>query len=191
MVKARSIAQGGAALTLAVLLAACGSSSAGNASGAAGSAVASTTAGPASSSAATTGSTAVSTSSAGSPAATTPLPAPTSAYSSKLKVIVSEAGNGTTLTVKRGADVIVELHSTYWQFQPASAPKVLVQALPEIQGDPPSRAGIPGSGKGTVRETYHARAAGTATITASRTTCGEALHCTVAQSIYRITVIVQ
>jgi hypothetical protein len=169
---ARPIALPAAAIALAAALAACASSATGGASGA----------GPTGSS--------VSASVSSAP----PSPAPSSARSSASSaatVTVSEAEAGTTLTVNRGADVVVTLHSTYWQFQQASAPKVLVQAAPVVQGDPPSRAGVPGSGKGTARETYHAQAAGTATITATRTSCGEAMRCTAGQGVYRITVVVR
>ena len=118
-------------------------------------------------------------------------PSSKAAHSPQQQMTVAESANGTTLTVSRGADVIVTLHSTYWQFKQVSAPNVLVQVDFNITGAPPSSPGVPGSGMGTVRETYQARATGTALITASRTTCGEALRCTPAQSNYRITVVVR
>jgi hypothetical protein len=129
---------------------------------------------------------------AASSSATRAVQSPTkSTYSSQLRLVVSESANGTSLTVNRGADVIVTLHNTYWMFKQVSAPKVLVEVAAETKAGPPGSPGVPGSGDGTVRETYQARAAGTAVITASRTTCGEALRCTPAQSSYRITVLVR
>lgn len=168
----RSPATAAAAAVLAGVLAACASSS-----GSAGSGSATTAAGA----------------SSGTTASSVPVTSTVvgSSSSSATAITVSEAENGTTLTVNRGADVIVVLHSTYWQFQQASAPKVLVQAAPVVQGDPPNRAGVPGSGKGIARESYHAQAAGTATITATRTSCGEAMRCTAGQGLYRITVVVR
>lgn len=177
---------------LALLLAACGSSSTGSGSAAGSTSTASNSQSNGQSSApAGVPSTSLVPRTTGSPVPAVPASSPRSAYSSSLKVTVSDAENGSTLTVNRGADIYVTLHSTYWQFQQASAPRVLVQAAPVLQGDPPSRAGIPGSGKGTVRESYHAAAPGTATITATRTSCGEAMRCTAGQGLYRITVIVR
>lgn len=178
----RSPATAAAAAVLAGVLAACASSS-----GSAGSGSAATAAG------ASSGATASSSTASSAPQTSVPATStvPGSSSSSAAAITVSEAENGTTLTVDRGADVIVVLHSTYWQFQQASAPKVLVQAAPVVQGDPPNRAGVPGSGKGIARESYHAQAAGTATITATRTSCGEAMRCTAGQGLYRITVVVR
>lgn len=173
----RSPATAAAAAVLAGVLAACASSS-----GSAGSGSATTAAG------ASSGTTASLSTASSVPVTSTVVG---SSSSSATAITVSEAENGTTLTVDRGADVIVVLHSTYWQFQQASAPKVLVQAAPVVQGDPPNRAGVPGSGKGIARESYHAQAAGTATITATRTSCGEAMRCTAGQGLYRITVVVR
>lgn len=173
----RSPATAAAAAVLAGVLAACASSS-----GSAGSGSATTAAG------ASSGTTASLSTASSVPVTSTVVG---SSSSSATAITVSEAENGTTLTVNRGADVIVVLHSTYWQFQQASAPKVLVQAAPVVQGDPPNRAGVPGSGKGIARESYRAQAAGTATITATRTSCGEAMRCTAGQGLYRITVVVR
>ncbi len=49
---------------------------------------------------------------------------------------------------------------------------------------------VAGQGCGTVSATWTAVAAGTATVTAGRTVCGEALACGPGQRTYRVTVTV-
>jgi hypothetical protein len=107
-------------------------------------------------------------------------------------VSASEANNGTTVTMHRGDTLNVTLHSTYWTIQGSSNPTVLVQQGPQTTTpEPPSsRRCVPGQGCGTVSADFLAAAAGNADVTASRTSCGEALRCTPAQSTWTLHVIV-
>jgi plastocyanin len=103
-------------------------------------------------------------------------------------VKVADADNGKTVHVPQGSTVRVVLGSTYWTVQDGSNHQVLA-----LQGAPtvlPSGGCVPGQGCGTVTATFRALAAGTSVITASRTTCGEALRCTGSEGSYRIVVIV-
>jgi hypothetical protein len=82
----------------------------------------------------------------------------------------------------------VQLGTVFWDFQPVSDGTVLVadgDAVFSSTGQCP-----PGVGCGTSTQRYRALSAGTATVTATRTNCGEALVCTPDQASYSVTVIV-
>lgn len=89
---------------------------------------------------------------------------------------IGEKDKGTTVQATQGQIVTLTLHSTYWIIQ-GPDPKILkpLSAQPEVSAD---FKGVPGSGSGTVVMRYQAVGTGTATIAASRTTCGEAMGCT-------------
>jgi hypothetical protein len=119
-------------------------------------------------------------------AAAAPASAPAAAHHS---VTVRDAANGTTVKIRVGTRLTVRLGSTYWTFQGSSNPAVLRQA-----GNPkvtPSGGCVPGAGCGTATARFLARHAGTATVRASRTACGEALKCTGGQGSYSVTVVVR
>ena len=103
-------------------------------------------------------------------------------------VTFRDAANGTTVRIRVGTRLTVQLGSTYWTFQGSSNPTVLRQAgTPKVK---PRGGCVPGAGCGTVTARFVARHAGTAIVTASRATCGEALQCTGGQGSYRLTVVV-
>ncbi len=103
---------------------------------------------------------------------------------------VSESSNGQTFTVVVGSEVTILLTSTYWQIQPSSDSAVLaVVSGPTTSAAAPS-ACLPGMGCGTVRATFRALLPGQATISASRTTCGEALACTGSSGAYEVKIVV-
>jgi hypothetical protein len=105
-------------------------------------------------------------------------------------VIVSEPDNGRTVTVHSGMRLTLTLHSTYWSIQGSSHPKVLHEVGgPSTQPAKPGTC-VPGQGCGTVSATFVALMKGNADLTASRTTCGEALRCTPAQGAYIVHVVV-
>jgi hypothetical protein len=96
---------------------------------------------------------------------------------------------GRTITVAAGAQVVVTLDSTYWNFEPLSSKAVVVASRPTYRaagGHP-----VPGSGAGTVREVLRAVGAGTATITAQRSSCGEAMRCVGGLGTFQVTVVVR
>lgn len=109
-------------------------------------------------------------------------------------VTLTEADNGKAVSLHPGQRLQVILHSTYWTFDAGTDTSVLAR-----QGDTQYHPGtrgkggcpsFPGSGCGTAVQTYQADSAGTSTITASRTTCGEALLCTPDQGTWSVDVTV-
>ena len=104
-------------------------------------------------------------------------------------VTVSETDNGQTIGVRRGGTVTLVLHSTYWQVTGSSDDAVLAaDDQPTTTAPPPGTGCVPGGGCGTVTARYTARAGGTATISARRSTCGEAMACRPDQTTYRVTI---
>lgn len=113
-------------------------------------------------------------------------PAPVSVSNSG-DVTVTYGANGQTVTVANGHEVTITLDSTYWTFQGSSNPAVLLQAGKTVVS---STSCVPGGGCGTVTAHFRAMGPGRAVVTASRTSCGEALACGPDQSTYQITVVV-
>jgi hypothetical protein len=107
-------------------------------------------------------------------------------------VDATDTDNGTTRVLHRGDTLTVTLHSTYWTITGSSNSAVLVAQGPQrTQADPPSSHHcVPGQGCGTVTESFTATGDGTADVGASRTTCGEAMRCTPAQSTWLLHVTV-
>ena len=123
-------------------------------------------------------------SSAGSPPSgertTTPVPG------APHTVTVTDRQDGSSVTLHAGDRLRVVLASTYWMFQPSSESTVL-----RADGPPVTRAKsgcLPGEGCGTVSVTYTALRPGTAKVTATRASCGEAMACTGAQGAYVVRV---
>jgi predicted secreted protein len=102
---------------------------------------------------------------------------------------LTDADNGRTVALRVGERLRVVLASTYWELQPSSDPTVL-----QADGQPvvaPQRNGcVVGQGCGTVTAEFTAHAPGSATVTATRTTCGEALACAPADRRYQVVVTV-
>jgi hypothetical protein len=106
-------------------------------------------------------------------------------------VQADEQSNGQTVALRPGDHLTVVLHSTYWQFNaPSDSSVVSADGAPTYAGGGP-RCGPPGSGCGTVTAHFTAGHDGKATVSADRTTCGEALRCTTpAQSHWSVKVTV-
>jgi hypothetical protein len=103
---------------------------------------------------------------------------------------LDDSSNGTSVTIAAGGRIQISLASTYWTFDPPSNPAVLaVQGPAQVTACPYKT--VPGSGCGTATMTFAAEAAGTATISAHRTSCGEAMLCTGDQGSFKVTVFVQ
>ena len=99
---------------------------------------------------------------------------------------LGDGDNGKRLTVDVGTRLDVALGSTYWTFQPSSNSAVLRAA-----GSPsatPSPGCVPGGGCGTVTQAFVVNGAGTAILSAKRTSCGEALLCQPNQRLFKVTV---
>ena len=108
--------------------------------------------------------------------------------------VISESSNGKVVSVKVGSTFSVVLNSTYWQYAPLAATKAIVSQADPVSAaifpGPTAPAGCahPGAGCGTVTWKFKAKALGTAVISASRTTCGEAMRCVGTQGAYAVTV---
>jgi hypothetical protein len=102
-------------------------------------------------------------------------------------VVVDEHANNTTVQVVAGVEVVLELHSTYWMNVASSQPTVLRQdGAPRVQ----VAQCVPGGGCGQVQAAFSAVAAGSAVLSASRVSCGEALACAPAAGHYSVTIVV-
>lgn len=100
-----------------------------------------------------------------------------------------DAQNGKSITLHPGQTLIVTLSSTYWSFQGSSNPQIVASVgAPVASPAPFDQHGVPGSGAGSVSQEYRAVASGTAQVTASRVSCGEAMKCVGASGQYQLTV---
>jgi hypothetical protein len=105
--------------------------------------------------------------------------------------VSSDHANGRKLHVTVGERLDLILSSTYWQLRGSSAPAVLRQdGAAKPMPRPSSCPKLPGLGCTPVRTSFLALTPGTAVITASRTTCGEALACAADQRHFRVTIMV-
>lgn len=107
-------------------------------------------------------------------------------------VVVQDKSNGHTVSVKVGQRLELILASNYWTVRGSSVPGVLRQDgqtrdLPK----PPGCGSIPGIGCVPIRTDFSALAPGTAVITASRVSCGEAMRCSPAQQHFTVTIVVR
>ncbi|MHA6758032.1 hypothetical protein [Streptacidiphilus sp. PAMC 29251] len=104
---------------------------------------------------------------------------------------LDEHASGTTVTVPRGATLLLTLHSTYW-----GAPHSSVPALLRPLGEATSSATAvgpschPGSGCGTVSARFLAVRSGSASLTSSRSSCGEAMACPPSSRTWTVKVVV-
>jgi len=104
-------------------------------------------------------------------------------------VHLSVTDAGRTVAVVDGVRLVVALDSTYWMFRPVAAGGVL-RAVGRPRVVPQLGHCVPGQGCGTVTAEFAATGTGSATVEATRTTCGEALRCTAGQGDYRVQVLV-
>jgi hypothetical protein len=107
-------------------------------------------------------------------------------------VTATDADNGHTITITHGGVLTVRLNSTYWHFGTNTSGAALRPAGTPTTSAVPLNAShcVPGQGCGTVTAVFQAVAPGTAVVTASRTSCGEARGCTGGQGVYQLTVMV-
>ena len=106
-------------------------------------------------------------------------------------VVLSDDSNGKTVHVAVGAHVKLIMSSDYWRVHGSSSNAVVVQTgrarlLPRPKNCPK----IPGLGCVPFETTFTALAKGTAVVTASRQTCGEALACQPPQEHFKVTIVV-
>jgi hypothetical protein len=104
-------------------------------------------------------------------------------------VMVTDKDQGSTVPAQVGQDITVVLGSTYWTIDAPSDSRVLeVNGAPQVA---PDYSCVAGQGCGTVTQHFTAVGPGTATIHASRTSCGEGAGCTGDNGSYAVTVQVQ
>ena len=107
-------------------------------------------------------------------------------------IVVHDDANGKAVSARAGDRIELILSSSYWQVTGSSAPSVLRQDGPPVLLTRPSSCpDIPGLGCNPVRAEFTARTDGKAVITASRSTCGEALRCQPDRTRFTVNVIVR
>jgi hypothetical protein len=99
-------------------------------------------------------------------------------------VTLTESDDTHAVSVRRGDVVVVVLHSTYWSFTTPTSAVVAPDGAPVVA--PMLQGCVPGGGCGTVTARYRATAAGQATLSAHRDSCGEALRCTGRQGDWQV-----
>lgn len=95
--------------------------------------------------------------------------------------------NGKSVTLHPGQTLLVTLGSTYWTIQ-GSSDSLVLAPVDKAVTSPQSCSAPPGSGCGTVSQEFRAVKAGTAQVTASRVSCGEAMRCVGPAGQYQLTV---
>jgi hypothetical protein len=103
---------------------------------------------------------------------------------------VSDNRNGQTVVLRTGEQLRVDLASTYWSIQPPTNMTVLspqgdARVLPQLDHC------VPGGGCGHVIQVYVATTIGRSSVTATRSSCGEAMGCTPAASRFQVLVTVR
>lgn len=107
------------------------------------------------------------------------------------KINIGLADSGRSIQVRPGDELVLTLSSTYWHLQAPEPANVLTLTRPSsrvVRPTPPRCP--PGQGCGAVRAVYTASQPGRATITANRTSCGEARRCTPRQAHFQLTITV-
>ena len=105
-------------------------------------------------------------------------------------IVVGDAANGRTVQACVGQTIRLELASTYWQDVSSSDEAVLAADGPSSVAPASPGTCVPGGGCGSVERTFQASASGTATVSAHRTTCGEALQCSTDQRTFSVRIVV-
>ena len=94
------------------------------------------------------------------------------------------------MTLHVGDHVKLILANTYWKIEARSDTTVLrSEGRPVTKGQ--LQGCVPGAGCGTTTETFTAIKGGNTTVSASRTSCGEAVLCTGGDGSYKVAVVVK
>jgi hypothetical protein len=96
--------------------------------------------------------------------------------------------NGQTLSVHTGDTIRLTLDSTAWTVAGSSDSSVLEQVGSQVVSPAPPGACVAGQGCGTTAAVFRALTRGTATIGATRVSCGEARLCVGAEGRYEVKV---
>ena len=107
-------------------------------------------------------------------------------------IVVRDDANGKAVSARAGDRIELILSSSYWHVTGVSAPSVLQQdGPPVLLSRPSSCPDIPGLGCTPVRADFTALTDGKAVITASRSSCGEALRCGPGRTRFTVTVAIR
>ena len=104
------------------------------------------------------------------------------------QIVATDSDNGKTLELHVGDRLELKLDSTYWNIQESSDLGVLRLAGPMAISPQPGC--VPGAGCGLAIASFEAVGTGSADITASRSSCGEAMRCVGNAGSYRLAVVV-
>jgi len=104
-------------------------------------------------------------------------------------IVATDSDNGKTFELHVGDRLEVNLASTYWTIHESSDLSVLRLAGPPAISPQPNGC-VPGAGCGLAIASFDAVGKGSADVTASRTSCGEAMRCVGNAGSYRLTVVV-
>lgn len=104
---------------------------------------------------------------------------------------VDESSKGKTVSLHTGETLRVVLHSTYWHIDdPGDATTLRAKGAATVAAVLPGSGCVVGQGCGTVTQDFIAAAAGRSTLTAARTSCGEAMACAPDAASWSVTVVV-
>jgi hypothetical protein len=93
--------------------------------------------------------------------------------------------------LQAGEILTVVLSSTWWSFQGSSNAQVLAPVGAAVASPGPfNQQTCPYGGCGTVKAVFRAVGPGTAQVSASRVSCGEAMRCIGTAGLYQLTVVV-
>jgi hypothetical protein len=104
-------------------------------------------------------------------------------------IVATDSDNGKTFELHVGDRLEVKLGSTYWNFNESSDLSVLRLAGPMAISPRPNGC-VPGGGCGLAIASFAAVGTGSADVTASRSSCGEAMRCVGNAGSYRLSVVV-
>jgi hypothetical protein len=115
-------------------------------------------------------------------------PSPGSTPQARL-MVATDPDNGKTFELHVGDRLEVKLESTYWNIHESSDLNVLRLAGPMAISPRPNGC-VPGAGCGLAIASFDAVGSGSADVTASRDSCGEAMRCVGSAGSYRVSVVV-
>ena len=114
----------------------------------------------------------------------------TSSSSSAKEVTLGDSQNGQSVSAHVGDNVRITLDSTAWTISGSSDVGVLQPQGEQVVSPAPQGTCYPGMNCGTTTAEFRALKRGTATVSATRVSCGEARICVGLEGIYQVTVIV-
>jgi hypothetical protein len=103
---------------------------------------------------------------------------------------IGDAQNGQSVGAHVGDTLRLSLSRTTWTISGSSDPSVLQAVGEQVVSPAPPGSCYPGMGCGTTTALFRALRAGSATVTATRVSCGEALRCVGTEGQYEVVVVV-